>query len=92
MLYRAMGLFIPRDASLQQALGNHIDLKEAATGDLAFFTNDAGKVFHVGMMLNHTHILHASSKVKIEQIDEKGIIHEHTGEHSHRLSSVQRLA
>lgn len=91
LLYRAMGLFIPRDASLQQALGDHIDLKDSVTGDLAFFTNDAGKIFHVGMMLDSERILHASSKVKVEKITSKGIVRDVSGNISHHLTSIQRL-
>lgn len=92
LLMRSVGVSIPRDASQQVNTGAVIpSLDHATLGDLAFFANERGAIFHVGMLLDPQHILHASSKVKIERIDARGILHEKTGKHSHLLHSIKRV-
>jgi cell wall-associated NlpC family hydrolase len=61
------------------------------TGDLAFFANSADHIVHVGILLNSRQIIHASGWVKIEQIDDYGIISEQTGNYSHKLHSIKRI-
>lgn len=92
LLYRALDIQLPRDSSQQIEVGSSVSsLRDSKSGDLAFFKNDAGKIFHVGMLLDTKTILHASSMVKIEQIDEEGIMHERTGKHTHRLCEIRRV-
>lgn len=92
LLMRAVGVAIPRDASQQVNTGVLVpSLENVALGDLAFFVNEKGAIFHVGVLLDSQHILHASSKVKIERIDNEGIVHESTRQHSHRLHSIKRV-
>ena len=65
-------------------------LEEAACGDLAFFDNEAGIITHVGIMLNNHQIIHASGRVRIDAIDNAGIISSDTGLRTHRLRVVKR--
>ena len=71
--------------SIVQSLG------KAHVGDLAFFNNAEGKITHVGMLLNREHIIHASGKVKIDTIDEKGIYSEELKRYTHKLHSIKRI-
>ncbi len=76
---------------LQATQGEPIGfLQEARCGDLAFFDNDEGRITHVGIMLNPQQIIHASGKVRIDRIDNAGIIQTETGMRTHKLRMVRR--
>jgi len=66
-------------------------LQEAKLGDLAFFENTEGKIIHVGILLNNEKIIHASGKVKIDSIDEKGIFSEESKRYTHKLRTIKRM-
>jgi hypothetical protein len=83
---------IKRDASQQALEGIAVDsLKDGRLGDLAFFNNPAGKITHVGILLNNEHIIHASGKVKIDMIDYEGIYSAEQKRHTHKLHSIRRF-
>jgi hypothetical protein len=89
-VFKMLGIDLPRDAWQQAQQGKRIKkLKEALTGDLAFF-NDKDEIVHVGILLNNELIIHASGKVRIDAITKKGIIHSETGKRTHRLRSIRR--
>ena len=90
-VFQFLGIKLPRDAYQQAALGEVVGfLQEAQCGDLAFFDNSEGKITHVGMMLDNASIIHASGKVRIDPIDNMGIINADTGERTHQLRIVKR--
>ncbi len=90
-VFRFVGIKLPRDAYQQAALGEVVGfLQEAKCGDLAFFDNAEGKITHVGMMLDNASIIHASGKVRIDPIDNMGIINSDTGERTHQLRIIKR--
>ncbi len=90
-VYKQFGITLPRDAYLQAELGEVVGfLPEAQPGDLAFFDNEEGRITHVGMMLSSEEIVHASGKVRIDKIDQHGIINKETGERTHRLRIIKR--
>lgn len=92
MLFLAAGTNLPRDASQQVRLGKEVpSLERSTSGDLAFFHNEQGRVIHVGIVLEHQRILHASGKVRIDDLDQTGIRHREKGIHTHRLHSIKRL-
>jgi cell wall-associated NlpC family hydrolase len=66
-------------------------ISSALIGDLAFFKNENDKITHVGMLLNREHIIHASGKVKIDIIDEKGIYSEEQSRYTHTLAFIKRI-
>ncbi|HEY8930339.1 MAG TPA: C40 family peptidase [Mucilaginibacter sp.] len=91
-VFRSQGISLLRDASMQVEQGYAINaLHDAKLGDLAFFENADGKIVHVGIMLNNEKIIHASGKVKIDAIDEKGIYSEEQKRYTHKLTTVKRL-
>lgn len=91
-VFKLNGIKIKRDASQQVEEGVLVnDLSEARLGDLAFFHNEAGKVTHVGIMLNNEYIIHASGKVKIDSIDSTGIYSKEQKRHTHQLHSIKRF-
>jgi hypothetical protein len=92
MVFKLNNINIKRDASQQVQEGVIVQsLSEARLGDLAFFNNEAGRVTHVGILLNNEHIIHASGKVKIDFIDDDGIYSEELKRHTHKLHSIRRF-
>ncbi len=91
-IYRLMGIKLLRDSYQQAQQGTTIDqTKDAKTGDLAFFQNNNGKIIHVGILLSPTEIIHASSKVRIDPFDPKGIFNTDTKTYSHELKTIKRM-
>ncbi|MGN6178586.1 MAG: C40 family peptidase [Mucilaginibacter sp.] len=91
-VFRLHGINIKRDASQQAQQGRSVEnIKKAQLGDLAFFINENDKITHVGIMLNRTQIIHASGRVKIDSIDEKGIYSEELKRYTHKLYSIRRF-
>jgi hypothetical protein len=90
-VYKLFNKQLPRDAYQQAEQGEALGfLEEAVCGDLAFFDNEAGFITHVGIMLNNHQIIHASGRVRIDNIDSGGIISSDTGLRTHRLRVVKR--
>jgi cell wall-associated NlpC family hydrolase len=82
---------LPRDAYLQAGEGEVVGfLQEAKCGDLAFFDNEEGRITHVGLLLTGDSIIHSSGKVRVDKIDNMGIINSHTGERTHKLRIIKR--
>ncbi|MFC2086485.1 C40 family peptidase, partial [Bacteroidota bacterium] len=83
---------LPRDASQQVELGETIDfIDEVKQGDLAFFDNQDGNIVHVGIILEDSRIIHASGKVRIDQLDHQGIFNREINEYSHKLRIIKRI-
>jgi cell wall-associated NlpC family hydrolase len=90
-IFRFLNIILPRDAYQQAALGEIVGfLQEAVCGDLAFFDNAEGKITHVGIMLDASTVIHASGRVRIDDIDNFGIINRDTGERTHQLRIIKR--
>lgn len=92
MVFKMAGMFVPRDAWQQAEGGDLVGfLQEAIQGDLAFFDNAEGRITHVGILLNDHEILHASGVVRIDPIDNLGIMNIETGMRTHTLRIIKRF-
>lgn len=92
LLYSLVGVSLPRDASQQVSIGDTIDfVNQSKIGDLAFFQNEEGNIVHVGMILEPDKIIHASGKVRIDNIDETGIFNKELSKYTHFLRIVKRI-
>ena len=92
MVYRLQGIDLPRDSYQQAKVGNTLSfIEECEAGDLAFFDNEEGKIIHVGIILENNHIIHASGKVRIDRIDQKGIFNQEIGKHTHKLRLIKSI-
>ncbi|MEO5646710.1 MAG: C40 family peptidase [Chitinophagaceae bacterium] len=90
-LYKFFNIPLPRDAYQQIGHGEAIGfLQEGVCGDLAFFDNEEGRITHVGMLLNSNEIIHSSGKVRIDRIDNQGILNLETGTRTHTLRIIKR--
>jgi cell wall-associated NlpC family hydrolase len=91
-VFKFLGMSLLRDAWQQAGQGEPVGfLEETQTGDLAFFDNEEGRITHVGILLNANEIIHASGKVRIDKIDNMGIVHSETFERTHHLRLIKRL-
>jgi len=94
MAFKLCGRKLPRDAYQQAEQGETVDfLQHARCGDLAFFDNAEGKIIHVGILLDHQNIVHAtgvSGRVVIDRIDQGGIISTSLRRRTHNLRLVKR--
>ena len=89
--FKAMGVWLPRDATQQIIVGDEICLRDVRCDDLAFFQNDEGGIVHVGICMGDGHIIHASGCVRVDMLDSKGILDEKEGVYTHRLHSIRRV-
>lgn len=91
-LLQHQGVAVPRDCIDQLEQGGSIpSLGGARPGDLAFFddTHDGGQ--HVGLVLAGGAVLHASGYVRVDELDDRGILVKATGQLSHRLTALRRV-
>lgn len=91
MVFKIGGYKIPRDCSMQITKGIDVKLEESKPGDLVFIHNKDGKMDHVGILLEDHKIIHASGKVRIDQLDEKGICHQSTRIYTHFNPIIRRI-
>ena len=90
-VYKFLNILLLRDAQQQATQGELIGfLQEARCGDLAFFDNEAEQIIHVGILLSAHEIIHAAGKVRIDKIDNEGIVHAQTGQRTQRLRIIRR--
>lgn len=92
MVYKLSGIQLLRDAWQQAQQGRTLNnLQETLPGDLAFFDNADGKIIHTGILLPDNKIIHASGRVRIDRIDEKGIFNDALQTHTHHLRTLKRM-
>jgi len=93
LVFKCFNIPLLRDASQQVTQGDEVGfLQEVKYGDLAFFDNEAGRITHVGILLNTNTIIHASGKVRVDAIDSVGIINGDTGKRTHKLRVIKRVS
>lgn len=92
LVFKIHGKRLPRNSWQQAEAGEDIAfISEAETGDLVFFGNEYGKISHVGIIISKGLVIHASGRVRIDQIDHQGIYKQETGGYSHHLRAVRRI-
>lgn len=96
--FKAMDIWLPRDASQQATCGNEVCPCDIQRDDLAFFSSFSTlhsslstKITHVGICMGDGRIIHASGEVRIDTLDSNGIFNEGAGEYSHRLHNIRRV-
>ncbi len=92
VLFKAIGIALPRDAYQQAEQGQSISFNgEASLGDMAFFDNKEGQIAHVGLLLGAGKILHAYGRVRIDKFDHYGIYNEGLRKYTHKLRIIKRI-
>lgn len=90
VVLKSLGLSFPRDTSKQILEGTEVEFSDRKKGDLAFFTKD-GRINHVGILSSPESIIHASSWVREDDFNEKGILRRLDGVQSHNLETIHRV-
>lgn len=92
LVFKFLNIQLHRDAYQQAVQGEAVGfLQEVQCGDLAFFDNENGKITHVGILLDANTIIHAAGKVRIDKMDNLGIVNTDTGKRSHNLRVIKRV-
>ena len=92
VIYKMAGIKIPRDAGQQVHAGTAFSfVEEGNPGDLAFFDDDEGRIVHVGILWKQKKIIHASGKVRIDNIDQYGIFNAETKRYTHKLRVMKKI-
>jgi hypothetical protein len=92
IIYKMIGIKIPRDASQQVKIGRALSfVDEAEPGDLAFFDNEEGNIVHVGIIWKRNKIIHASGKVRIDNVDQYGIFNVDTKRYTHKMRVMKKI-
>ena len=90
-MYKFLNIYLPRDSWQQAELGDIIDsLQNTKCGDLCFFDNAEGRITHVGILLNDYKIIHSSGKVRVDEINDDGIINSESKLRTHKLKMIKR--
>ena len=92
IIYKILGIKIPRDTNMQVLQGQTINfIGEITAGDLAFFDDEEGNIIHTGIILNQEEIIHASGKVRIDKFDHQGIFNREEKKYTYKLRVIKRL-
>jgi hypothetical protein len=92
IIYKMIGIKVPRDASEQVKLGVAISfVDEAEPGDLAFFDDEEGNIVHVGIIWKRNKIIHASGKVRIDNVDQFGIFNVDLKRYTHKMRVMKKI-
>ena len=85
-VYKLNGFQLSRDANQQALQGKEVKLEKAKPGDLAFFGDK--KITHVGIIMDSNKIIHAFGCVRIDYLNEKGIINSISKKTTHHLKKI----
>ena len=66
-------------------------VEETSPGDLAFFDDEEGNIVHVGLLWKRNKIIHASGKVRIDNVDQYGIFNVDTRRYTHKMRVMKKL-
>ncbi len=92
VVFSVCGIQLPRNASQQAFYGTRVrSVCALIPNDLCFFCNPQGCIVHVGIYIGLGQIIHASGRVRIDKLDERGIynIEEHV--YTHTLKEMRRV-
>jgi cell wall-associated NlpC family hydrolase len=90
VVYKCLGIRLPRDASQQQKEGKPVSFDNLYEGDLVFFQKNE-RIGHVGMVLDAGKVIHAHGMVRIDILTKEGIMNQDTGLQTHCYHSAKRL-
>lgn len=90
VVYKANGIALPRDTSMQITCGKELAFDQIKPCDLVFFSKpDSERVSHVGMMLDKGLVVHASGRVRTDVLHQEGLFL--NGSHAYKLIGIRRI-
>ena len=91
IVMRTKNLLIPRDAKDQANYGKKIPFELLKKNDLCFFGENGNDITHVGIYIGKNNIIHAFEKVRVDKINNIGIVNTNTSKITHKLISSRRI-
>jgi len=92
MVFRIAGYSIPWSIQVQSQSGKKVkDLSSSKTGDIAFFKDKKGTVLHAGIILGENKLIHAFGQVRVDHVNDEGILTADTKIYSHELAFIRRI-
>jgi cell wall-associated NlpC family hydrolase len=92
LVFKCIGILLPRDIASQSKEGNTIDFINAVKiGDIVFFSQSSELITHAGIAISDNQIIHVSGYVRIDKIDHYGIFNSEIEQYTHRLKIIKRL-
>lgn len=92
MAFKICGYRLFRDSRQQANQGKSFKtIDQSRPGDLVFFKNAEDKINHVGILLEEDKIIHASGRVRIDHLNEEGILNMETKIYTHEFSHIRRI-
>lgn len=92
MVLKICGYKLQRDAWQQATQGKLVSgINESLPGDLIFFRNKENRITHTGIMITDNKIIHASGKVRVDQLTDEGILHLEKKTITHQFSHIRRI-
>ncbi len=92
MVLKIAGCPFPWSIQQQAQAGKKVkDITSAKTGDLAFFSDKKGNINHAGIILGENKIIHVYGQVRIDHLNEEGILNAETKVYSHQLTNIRRV-
>lgn len=91
VIYKMIGLNLPRTALEQSKIGADIGFhSQAQIGDLAFF-DQGGLINKVGIIIGESQIVHVHGRVRIDVLDQQGIFDTQSKRYLSTLRSIRRV-
>jgi cell wall-associated NlpC family hydrolase len=91
VIFKQLGIDLPRDAWQQADAGKEAgSFADVQCGDLVFFGNKE-RITHVGILLGDGTMIHASGRVKIDVVNENGVVDITTGKLSLKIKAIKRF-
>lgn len=91
MVFKITGYKLQRDSIQQAKQGKAVSYQEMLPGDLVFFKNKENQIVHVGIFMGDDKVIHASGKVRIDHLNEEGILHTESRVYTHSFAQVRRI-
>lgn len=91
LIFKMMGVDLPRDAWQQAQEGIPVKkFRDARPGDLLFF-DEMEEIVHVGILLEPNIMIHSSGWVKTDVVNKKGIVNPETKGRNLRMQAIRRI-
>lgn len=91
MVFKINGYKLQRDSAQQAKQGKAVSFQEMLPGDLVFFKSKENQITHVGIFLGDDKLIHASGKVRIDHLNEEGILHAESRVYTHSFAQARRI-
>lgn len=92
MAFRIAGYSLPWSIQLQSQSGKKVkDILSSKTADVAFFRDKKGSITHAGIIIGENKVIHAFGQVRVDHVNEEGILSADTKIYSHELAFVRRI-